>query len=153
MPAFAFTPPHGAPWRFFTVATCLNIAMNQYMKSREQPMLSEAERESVQQAIDCLNRVLESLLAQFRRAAIDVHEPVVGVTEALEHLEEIASPSTDELNSASKSTDQYSFKNLLRQPTVDSTSARLYFASVNRTASLVIDPFEIARSLPSGEKR
>jgi hypothetical protein len=47
-------------------------------------MLSEAERESVQRAIDCLNRVLDSLLSQFRAGAIDVHEPVVGVTEALD---------------------------------------------------------------------
>ena len=77
-------------------------------------MLSDAERESVQQAIDCLNRVLESLLAQFRAGAIDVHEPVVGVTEALEHLEEITSPVAEESNPESKITDQYSFKNLLR---------------------------------------
>ena len=77
-------------------------------------MLSEAERKSVQLAIDRLNRVLDSLLAQFRAGAIEVHEPLVGVTEALEHLEEIASPVTDEPNPESKITDQYSFKNLLR---------------------------------------
>jgi hypothetical protein len=77
-------------------------------------MLSEAERESVQRTIDCLNRVLDSLLSQFRAGAIDVHEPVVGVTEALEHPEEIVSPLAEEPNPESKITDQYSFKNLLR---------------------------------------
>jgi hypothetical protein len=32
----------------------------------------------------------------------------------LEHLEEIASPCSDEVNPESKMTDQYSFKSLLR---------------------------------------
>jgi hypothetical protein len=56
-------------------------------------MLSETERESVQETIDCLNRALDSLLAQYRAGAIDIHEPVVAVTEALEHLEEFLWPS------------------------------------------------------------
>ena len=56
-------------------------------------MLSETEHESVQKAIDCLNRALDSLLAQYRAGVIDIHQPVVAVTEALEHLEEIFWPS------------------------------------------------------------
>jgi len=56
-------------------------------------MLSETERESVQQAIHCLNVVLNSLLAQSRAGAIDIHEPVVKVTEALEQLEEMLGPT------------------------------------------------------------
>ena len=56
-------------------------------------MLSETERESAQRAITSLNRALDSLLAQHRSGFIDIHESVVGVTEALEQLEEILSPS------------------------------------------------------------
>ena len=36
-------------------------------------MLSETERDSVQQAIHCLNLVLDSLLAQYRSGVIDIH--------------------------------------------------------------------------------
>jgi len=56
-------------------------------------MLSETERESVQRAISSLNRALDSLLAQHRSGLIDIHEPVLGVTEALEQLDEILSPA------------------------------------------------------------
>lgn len=58
-------------------------------------MLSETERESVQKAIDSLNRALDSLLAQHRSGFIDIHAPVVDVTEALEQLEEMLWPSQD----------------------------------------------------------
>ena len=58
-------------------------------------MLSETERESVQKAITCLNRALDSLLDQHRTGVIDIQEPVVGVSEALEHLEEMLWPSQD----------------------------------------------------------
>lgn len=58
-------------------------------------MLSETERESVQQAINSLNRALDSLLSQHRAGLIDIRESVVGVTEALEQLEELVWPSRD----------------------------------------------------------
>jgi hypothetical protein len=55
-------------------------------------MLSETEREFVQKTIDCLNRVLDSLLVQRRAGVVDINESIVRVTEALENLEEVLSP-------------------------------------------------------------
>ena len=42
--------------------------------------------------MNCLNLVLDSLLLQYRSGVIDIHEPIVKVTEALEHLEEMLGP-------------------------------------------------------------
>jgi hypothetical protein len=54
-------------------------------------MLSETEH--VHKAISSLNRALDSLLAEHRTGFIDIQDPVVGVSEALEQLEELLWPS------------------------------------------------------------
>ena len=53
------------------------------------------KRESVQHAINSLNQALDSLLSQHRAGLIDIRESVVGVTEALQQLEELIWPSRD----------------------------------------------------------
>jgi hypothetical protein len=83
-------------WRWHILALPYSRQAAQYQSVKhegaEAPMLSETERESVQKTIDCLNRVLDSLLAQYRSGLTDIDESIVRVTEALENLEEMLSP-------------------------------------------------------------